>query len=306
MKSFLLPPLVACLLPSMALAQTPWPQECKLHRVASFPMMRVGNLVTIPVLVNGETKHFMVDTGGYVTSISQDAAAAMKLVPHDIVFTRIQDAGGKEATKYVYADSFKLGGMEAKKFDLMVDNVNSPGIDGTLAPDLLRNFDVEFDFAAMIMNLFRPHPCDGKAAYWTQAFITLPMEVTKAGHTRVDVTLDGEDMNAILDSGADVSVMTFGSARRFFSLHPDSEGVAKAGHLTGGLGSVNDSYRYPFKSLSIGEVAVSNPTLRLADAPTVLADEHVSLILGMSELRYLHLYFAYHERKLYVSAVQAQ
>jgi hypothetical protein len=113
-------------------------------------------------------------------------------------------------------------------------------------------------------------------------------------------------MNAILDSGADVSVMTFGSARRFFSLHPDSEGVAKAGHLTGGLGSVNDSYRYPFKSLSIGEVAVSNPTLRLADAPTVLADEHVSLILGMSELRYLHLYFAYHERKLYVSAVQAQ
>ena len=43
----------------------------------------------------------------------------------------------------------------------------------------------------------------------------------------------------------------------------------------------------------------------LADAPTVLAGEHVSLILGMTEMRYLHLYFAYKEHKLYVSAIQA-
>ena len=291
---------------SAALADASWPQECKLHRVASFPMTRVGDRVTVPVTVNGVEKNFLVDTGGYVTSISEDTATALKLESHPIVFTRIQDAGGKEATKYVYAGSFKLGSMEARKFDLMVDEVKNSHIDGTLAPDLLRNFDVEFDFAGMTMNLFRPHPCDGKAAYWTQAFIAIPLEVTKSGHTRVDVTLDGEDMDAILDTGAVASIMTFGSARRFFSLHPDSTGVIKAGQLGGAQGSVNDAYRYPFKSLTMGEVAVSNPRLLLADAPSILADEHVSLILGMSEMRFLHLYFAYHERKLYISAVQAQ
>ena len=269
-------------------------------------MTRVGNLITIPVLVNGEQKNFMVDTGGYATSISRDTATAMKLEAHALVFTRIQDAGGKEATQYVYADSFKLGGMEAKKFDLLVDQVKNPGIDGTLAPDLLRNFDVEFDFATMTMNLFRPHTCEGKAVYWTQNYIALPMEITKSGHTRVDVTLDGENMDAILDSGASFSVMTFGSARRFFGLRPDSEGVVKAGGLSGGQGSVSDSYRYAFKSLTMGDVSVTNPRLLLADAPTILLDEHVSLILGMSEMQYLHLYFSYHERKLYISAAQAR
>ena len=291
---------------SAAMAQTPWPEECKLHRIATFPMTRAGDQITVPVTVNGVEKNFLVDTGGYVTSISQDSADALKLESHPIVFNRIQDVGGKEASKYVYADSFKLGAMEAKRFDLMVDQTKNPHMDGTLAPDLLRNFDIDLDFGAMTMNLFRPHPCEGKAAYWTQAYIALPMEVTKSGHTRVDVTLDGEDMDAILDTGASMSVMTFGSARRFFSLHPDSAGVTKVGQVSGAEGSVNDAYRYPFKSLSMGDVAVSNPGLVLADAPTVLADEHVSLILGMTELRFLHLYFAYHERKLYVSAVQAQ
>ena len=294
------------MLPSAARAQASWPAECKLHRVASFPMTRIGNLVTIPVLVNGAEKHFMVDTGGYVTSISQNTADAMHLVPHDIRFNTILDAGGKEATKYVYADSFRLGGLEAKKFDMMVDMVKDSDFDGTLAPDLLRNFDVDFDFGTMTMNLFRPHACEDKAVYWTKDYIVLPMTVTESGHTRVDITLDGEDMNAVLDTGASFSVMTFGSARRYFSLHSDSPGVVREEHLTGGQGSVIDTYRYPFKSLSMGAVAVSNPHLVLADAPTVLRNENVSLILGMSEMRYLHLYFAYHEKKLYISAVQAQ
>jgi predicted aspartyl protease len=298
--------VLATLLPSGAWAQTPWPDECKLHRVASFPMSWVGDRITVPVTVNGMEEHFLVDTGGYVTSISQDVADSLKLARHDITMHRIEDVGGKEASQYVWADSFKLGALEAKKFDLMVDLVKDSHIDGTLAPDLLRNFDLDFDFATMTLNLFRPHACEGKAVYWTKDYIGLPMDITKSGHTRVDVTLDNENMDAILDTGAMVSVMTLNSARHYFDLAKDSSGVSKQGHATGGMGSVIDTYRYAFKSLSMGGVAVTNPKIMLSDAPTVLADEHGSLVLGMSELRYLHLYFAYHEHKLYISTVQAQ
>ncbi len=82
--------------------------------------------------------------------------------------------------------------------------------------------------------------------------------------------------------------------------------MSKLGHMIGGQASVNDTYSYAFKSLSMGGVAVTNPKVALSDAPTVLADEHGSLVLGMTELRFLHLYFAYHERKLYISTVRAQ
>jgi predicted aspartyl protease len=298
--------VLATIMPGTAWAQTPWPEECKLHRIASLPMTRAGTLITIPVSVNGKELHFLVDTGGYVTSISQDVAASLKLEPHNIMMNRIEDAGGKVASQYVWADSFKLGGMEAKKFDLMVDLLKDPHIDGTLAPDLLRNFDLDFDFATMTLNLFRPHACEGQAVYWTKDYIALPMDILKSGHARVDITLDNENMDAILDTGASASVMTLNSARHYFDLDKDSSGVSKLGHVVSGQGSVNDSYRYAFKSLSMGGVAVTNPKIVLADAPTVMAVEHASLILGMSELRYLHLYFAYHERKLYISTVQAQ
>ncbi|HEY5085118.1 MAG TPA: retropepsin-like aspartic protease, partial [Rhizomicrobium sp.] len=216
------------------------------------------------------------------------------------------DVAGKAATHYAVADSFKLGAMEAKNFELKVDDDDTSGaMDGVIAPDLLRNFDVEFDFASHTLNLIRPHSCDGKAAYWTARYIAIPMEITPDGHTRVDVALDGETMGAILDSGASISLMSFGAARRYFDLKADSPGVTKAGHVSGSTGNAVDAYRYDFKSLSMGGVSVSHPKLVLADSPSVLLNENVSLIFGMSELRFLHLYFAYHERKLYVSAADA-
>jgi predicted aspartyl protease len=291
---------------SVAQAQTPWPDECKLHRVAAFKMTDQGTVFTIPVTVNGAEKNFMVDTGGYATSIGADAAKAMGMALHTIKFNQIIDAGGKTATQYVVADSFKLGAMEAKNFELMVDNISTASmLDGTLAPDLLRNFDVEFDFASHMMNLFRPHNCDGKAAYWTGQYIAIPMEITPAGHTRVDVTLDGETMGAILDSGASTSFMSFGAARRYFDLNADSPDVTKAGHAQGGMGTVMDTYSYGFKSLAMGGVSVKGPHVFLSDSPSTLLKENVGLVFGMSELRFLHLYFAYHERKLYVSAADA-
>jgi predicted aspartyl protease len=289
-----------------AQAQTPWPDECKLHRVATFKMTDQGTVFTIPVTVNGAEKNFMVDTGGYATSVGADTAKAMGMALHSIKFNQIIDAGGKTATQYAVADSFKLGALEAKNFALMVDNAGTAGVlDGTLAPDLLRNFDVEFDFASHTMNLFRPHSCDGKAAYWTGQYIAIPMEITPAGHTHVDVTLDGETMGAILDSGASTSFMSFGAARRYCDLKADSPGVTKEGQARGAQGTVMDSYSYGFKSLVMGGVSVTSPHVSLSDSPSMLLNENVGLVFGMSELRFLHLYFAYHERKLYISAADA-
>ena len=110
--------LLVLLLPSAALAQAPRPQECKLHRIAAFPMTRVGNFVTVPVTVNGVETNFLVDTGGYVTSISLDTASAMNLTPHDIVFSRIQDAGaGGDWSGHTRAPVFRLSRTQALYFD---------------------------------------------------------------------------------------------------------------------------------------------------------------------------------------------
>ena len=60
-------------------------------------------------------------------------------------------------------------------------------------------------------------------------------------------------------------------------------------------------YRYPFKSLTFGGVAIDNPDIVLVpDAQSRFPGGH-RFVLGMNILRRLHLYIAYREKKLYVT-----
>ncbi len=105
----------------------------------------------------------------------------------------------------------------------------------------------------------------------------------------------------ILDSGSPVSLLGMGAAGRMFDLDEKSPGVVPAGTLSGGAGGQIGAYAYPFKSLTMGGLAVANPKILLSDTHSFGKDRAQGL-LGMNVLRRLHLYFAYRERELYISA----
>ena len=281
-----------------------WPAECRLSLVARLPMTAHGGHVMVPVTVNGTALNFIVDTGGYVTTINARVADVLGMKPHGIRFNRITDVGGKEADFYVTADTFQMSHEVARKFDLMVAPL-APGEDGILAPDLLGNFDVELDFGGMVMNLFRHHPCPDQAVYWTNAFISLPFNMSSRTHMRAEVTLDGKDTRAVLDTGAPSSLLSFEEADDLFDLNEKSPGIQPLGVVEGGSGGEIKSFTYPFKSLAMGGVIVSNPHILLTAGDNFLRDDRASLLLGMDVLRHLHLYIAYRERTLYVSDAAA-
>ena len=297
---------IFALFPSAAAAQSSWPEQCRLQRIASFPITPYGQLFTVPVKINGVDKKFLVDTGGYASSLGENVAKQMGIALRNIFGVRHIDASGKSAEHYVIVDSFKLGAMEATNFDLVAQALNGgDAFDGTLAPDLLRNFDVEIDYANKTMTLFKPHSCDNKAVYWTQAYLALPMRITDSGHARVEVALDGKNIDAILDTGASFSFMTFNDADSIFGLKPDSPGMTKAGTTVSAQGVGLDYYTYAFKTLSLGEITLNHPRVRLYDGFGGSRSEGTALVMGMSEMHFLRLYFAYHERKLYVSTADA-
>jgi hypothetical protein len=76
-------------------------------------------------------------------------------------------------------------------------------------------------------------------------------------------------------------------------------------------------FRYPFKELSVGGLALVNPSIVLysrggckphSQWPPLTADGvacTANLTLGRSELRNFHLYFAFGEGNLYVTAADA-
>jgi predicted aspartyl protease len=297
--------LAALMIPHAAFGQGAWPEDCKLVRVAQLPMTLKSNDATVPGLVNGKTVTLAIDTGGYASSLTKTATDNLGLVRHRMNSVIIRDMGGKVADEYVRVDSFRIGNLERDGVYLMVME-SFPGIDGLIAPDLLRNYDVELDFAGRQFSLFKHHPCADRAVYWTGSYAVVPFGVTGDGHMRVPVSLDGKDTYAVLDTGAGVSALSMQNAKHMFDLGADNPNVEAAGQLTGASGSQVNAYTYPFKTLTMGGVTVANPRIALTEGHNFLGDNDASILLGMDVLSKLHLYIAYREQKLYITDAQAQ
>jgi hypothetical protein len=110
--------------------------------------------------------------------------------------------------------------------------------------------------------------------------------------------------------------LAFPVARENFGLTPSSPDVTLAR-------SVNNSefYRYPFKALSADGLSITNPVVLLyGDVNMKVCDSELhqsirdtgyrcrgdaAMRVGLHELCSLHLFFAFSEKKLYVTAANA-
>jgi hypothetical protein len=90
-----------------------------------------------------------------------------------------------------------------------------------------------------------------------------------------------------------------------FDLDAKSPDVKKVGKLTGPSGGEAVAYAYPFKTLTMGGVTVTNPQIMLTEGRNFLSSNDATILLGMDMLPRLHLYIAYREQRLYVTDAQA-
>ena len=114
-------------------------------------------------------------------------------------------------------------------------------------------------------------------------------------------------------------MLSWARARRLFDIDAKSPGIEK---IAGAKPDEVVGLRYRFKSLSFGGVSVVNPLIyllpdfaehsmkvdegKIADDPVWGPIRDVSrFIVGTDILRKLHLYVAYREQKLYVTAASA-
>ena len=290
--------------------------------------------VTVPVSVNGQTMQFLVDTAGVFSEIGEDTAQKLNLKETDPPVT-MYGVGGKLRVKSALIESFKIGNNEARDFHIGVrhgtsqsdakPNKGGEAFDGLLAPDFLSLFDVEFDFAAKKMYLFSQDHCPGKVVHWTQdGYAELPFQYTggpisTTPHIRLRMTLDGHDVSTAVDTGAAGSFIGKGAASLIFGIDEASPGVTKAPYFSDQF----PVYRKQFTSLALGGLAVQNPQVDILpdleekafrmehseksrDDPvygTKLESEDFTL--GMNVLSKLHVYIAYKEHKMYVTAAGA-
>ena len=212
---------VLILLPARAVAATAQKaKDCPLQMQASleFRTLPEGR-ISIPVKIQGQELFFMIDTGGVVSTLDPVIAARMNLQPNPTP-APLFGVGGVWLNQMVHAQDLAFSRFILDRPVFYLQPPSWRDLSGTMASELLRLFDVDFDFAGGKFNLFSPDHCPGKVVYWTREPVAIVsmLRASQGGHIRIPITVDGKDMTATVDTGATSSVMSLHAAIRYLDI----------------------------------------------------------------------------------------
>lgn len=289
--------LGAAVLPAMA-------EDCTLKIAASVDTVSGANgAMLVPMTMEGGNKLLLLDTGGVFSELTPQTVAELGLSPHHIG-TMQYDVAGNAIKNVVDVENVSLGAISPSSMQFMVAardfRDKDSKIAGRLAPNILGAYDVDLDFANNRLKLISQHHCPGQVVYWPHAAVAaIPMEVTNDNRVTFEMQLDGHRVRAMLDTGIEQTSISAQGAMRVLGAEADNR-------------NANNMLR--FKTLQVEGITVSNPSITLlSDRESAamsyspyITEGKVDLFLGMSTLQHLHVYVAYSEKMLYITAGGAE
>jgi hypothetical protein len=322
---------------------------CSLTLLNSLPLTVTDNIATVPASVGTKEKQFQIDTAALDNQMGRDAMADFGLTAEDFEPSQSGGAGSFSVSQgsgldisgkqngalsfgsastglnsnaiaifnakgtmfHSWADAkpFALGVMHFDHLQFVVTDFPKPGNGGILSAKFLQKFDIDMNFSAHQLNMFAPNHCKGQVLYWRAPGVAkLPIRY-QDGRITVRASVDGREMDAVIDTGSQRSEIQFDDASRLFGITATSPGVTLVG---------DSLYAYNFKTLSFGDVSLDNPHLLLTRAALVRGADpnprtgsltrnsadmpnQPPLTIGTDLLRLLHLYIAFNERMIYVT-----
>jgi predicted aspartyl protease len=243
--------------------------------------------ITIPVTLEDHPLSFLVDTGGVSTTIKWEEARELGLAVKQ-TNRRLKGVAGSVLNFAIASENFSIAALRVRNRPIYIESRPLAGADGTLAPDILRSYDVDIDLARASLALMSPTHCTP-----VEGATAIAIDVGQDGHVRFPVKIDGKAIIATLDTGSVMSLIGMRTAA-LLGVYPNAAEL-KLLHDTG-------QYRfhtYPFQTLEIGGVTVKNPRIAIASDNFLPGSD---LILGIDALRRMHLTIAYGENRLYIAA----
>ncbi len=216
----------------------------------------------VVVKINGRPARALIDTGAASSLLSEAAARRMGLTLRPAA-ARMGGMGGAFET-YVVDVKLNLAGADTPV--RMLAGGRTSDVDLLIGDDLLHVFDVEFDLAHGIVRLMKGQGCrDVDMPYWADGYSEAPLlRPSQDGddHFVTPVRLNGREVRAYLDSGAEASLATLAAARRAGVAVAASAPTARGRGL--GPGQVAISFA-PLQSFEIGGERIANTRLSFGD-----------------------------------------
>ncbi|MBB6252468.1 retroviral-like aspartic protease family protein [Nitrospirillum iridis] len=296
--------------------------SCKLAKVGSVPVTLDGNQPLVSAVVNGKPVHFLLDTGADSSIISRPAAARLGLYAKD-TGGQLIGLNGSSRLLQSTMNTIEMGTYHGKDVRVFVGGHNEFGagedVVGVLGMDFLERHDLEFDFAHNLLNLYKPEGCDDvELAYWADSYSMVELDRvwrTRAA-IRLVITVDGQPLHALVDSGATVSLLDAKAMRHLgrdtanVGVGPEAD-VKPGGAIRGIGGLYLPTLISTFGTVSIGDETIKNAKMRYLAHPDdkgqLVTDARlddafgggVDMVLGADFLRSHRVYVAFSQRKIY-------
>ena len=276
-------------------------------------MMPKNGMVGVPVTVAGEKTFFILDTAAPQSRISAELAKKLNLPLEHSGRVTLVNARGNISTTFASVPSFDLGRLtyHSAVFWVIAEPANPAGPQGVLGGDMLRNYDIDLDFAAQKMNIISRDHCADNVVYWKSTMLAkVPMGVGHNNRIFFNATLDGHDLTAVLSTGLAHSAINISIAKSRFDVDETSPGSVAVNP-----NNKDTLYHHRFGTLNFQDVSVSNPDILLMPdigdkipgavlrgGDRFLARMNLDqpeLLVGMSTLRQMHVYIDYHNQTIY-------
>lgn len=280
--------------------------SCPLQEVMSLDTLTDSDgFISIPVKLDGKPFIMGVDTGSVYTSVKIEAAEELNL-PLDATWGA-SFLNNVASHQMANLHSLTLGRMEVSWPVLVTQNfVVDPWQAGLIGQDVLSDFDLEIDYYHSKLNFFMHNTCTTDAAYWAKGPVAVvPFEMDRNSHIVMDAVLDGKKIGAMLDTGSDTSTMSLEAAQEFFGIRSNDPRLKtlRQAHINGGASATISAF--PFSTLNLEGVAISNPQIDLVPKSSFGNQRDVDVILGANVLRRLRMYIAYQQKKVYLTDAEA-
>jgi predicted aspartyl protease len=280
------------------------PPQCKYVKIAELPLRYSGPTlqVTTDGTINGVTGPMLVDTGAGFSSLTRTATERRDL-PLSMTGRYAEGVGGASRLYNTRLREFTVGPAKSAKGYMTVigDTGSAPTYDAIVGAPFLLQTDMELSLAEKKMRFFRSLNCDKKSflGYWTGDIFEIPFERSfdESPNPHFTVEVNGVKMDAIIDSGAQTTVIMASAAKRA-GLKLETPGSTRLGYSVGVGSDRVRRWSTIVDRLKIGDELVQHAEVAVLETTPVGG---VEVLLGDDYLRAHRVLFVMSQEKLYIS-----
>lgn len=276
--------------------------DCSVVKVATLPLRMDDGLPLVRVSLNGTPTWFVADSGAARSVLTETARKRLRLPEDQGHLTQTTGVGGTTTAWDARVDDLTIGGvrvpiqrMAVGNFRIGRDSDLDPA--GLLGADVLLAFDLDLDLAKRTLTLYRPRMCPEGGPPWEVAAVRIPGVARHNDRLVLPVQLDGAEGMAVLDTGAQDSVVGSRLAERMGLTSAATAGDPVVGQHGAGPDPV-EGRRHRFLRLAVGSTVMHEPELTILPSDGVIGDG----VIGQDFMKGRRLWLSFASKQVFIAA----